>query len=223
MRTESKLELQRLKRRRAVLVGAILLVGLAVLLAACNMPAPILATEQAAATEGQGQAAAVAGAGMEVAPIGEPYVVTLEQARAMLPFAFRVPSVPPAGGELVAVEVALPNDPRAVSLRYSNGIKINIGVPGGCPNGGDRSAQIRWVQEWVQESSAAQPDGVFRLTDVRGIPAGGADPGTNYSAIARRTFPRPGVVFWCEGPVMYEVYGDLPMAALRQIAETMAP
>lgn len=144
--------------------------------------------------------------------------MTLEQARAMLPFAFRVPSVPPAGGELVAVEVALPNDPRAVSLRYSNGVKIIAHLNTLCPDGNDRAAQERWAQERVDASG-----GVFRLTQVRGIPAGGADPGTNYSAIARRTFPRPGVVFWCEGPVDYAIYGDLPMEALRQIAETMAP
>lgn len=136
----------------------------------------------------------------------------------MLPFAFRVPSVPPAGGELVAVEVALPNDPRAVSLRNSNKIKINIDSATVCPDSGDRAAQKKWVQASVEESG-----GVFRFTEVRGIPAGGADPGTNYSAMTGRTFPRPGGVFWCEGPVGYAIYGDLPMEALRQIAETMAP
>jgi hypothetical protein len=108
----------------------------------------------------------------------------------MLPFVFRVPATPPLGAELVSVEVALLHDPRAVSLRYSNGIKINIDIVSACPADDDPAAAATMIQERIDQSG-----GVFRLTNVHGIPAAGANPGMNHSAITGRDFPRLGVVF----------------------------
>lgn len=198
-------------------LGFILLLIVAGLLAGCSVEQTNQKTGRAVEPE-----PATAFTGLQPAPPpgGQEYwggvLVTLEEAQAMLPFTLLVPAVPPAGGELISVEVALPEDPRAVTLRYSNGIRIHISNLGGSDS--DASSLDR-VQNVIDSSA----DGIFHLTDVNGIAAGGADPGSDRSTIMERDIPRQGVIFWFDGPVDYAIHGDLPMQELRKIAESMVP
>lgn len=134
--------------------------------------------------------------------------VSLEEAQARLPFPLLVPTVLPAGVELVSVELNGSVDPFMVALHYSNGIIIE---------------QEKVSGPWDVRKIAAQFPDTMRITDVHGIAAMGQDPGVSRDNVTGAEIPYPGAISWYTSDVGFTVYGDLPMEELRRIAESLVP
>lgn len=138
---------------------------------------------------------------------GRDIFVSLEEARAKLPFPLQVPAQPPAGGKLVSVELDA-ETPSAVALHYDNGIEI---VQWYAPEPGD-----------VTRLTLPLPE-TSRFTDVNGLPAVGHDPGSQYLLMGDCYMHYRGAIAWYSKLAFNHVYGELSLEELRRIAQTLVP
>lgn len=133
---------------------------------------------------------------------------TLGEAQSRLSFSIPLPQQAGAqwnaGSIYVSPEGAAP-EIQQLDISFSNGYRLSVRYQPMAP---------RW-----EKVALDQPK--FRPITVGGHQGVGADPGTNTSALLKKTWPHPGSVSWWRDNLYITLYSDTePMAEISKVAQT---
>lgn len=129
--------------------------------------------------------------------------VSLDVAKARIPWTVPLPTYKVSNADLVEVWVSGENDApkeRQIYLIYADGLEISI-----------------WPE--AQSPDFSSWEAPFHAVKVKGISGVGTEPGVQKVEDEEQKYP--GSVTWWQNGLVINIYGDFPLTELLKVAESM--